>query len=236
MSIRSGWLATAAVLGFAASAVTAGLAQTAHPLPPLAGAEAPRVVPALGDDGIYHQAWFMPSFLDLADDAREAEASGKRFAVIFEQRGCVYCTKMHTEVLALKYVNDYVRENFVIVQLDLWGAREVTDFDGTKMPEKKLAESVDVWMPMTYFTFRSDPYRDAFRYTDESVARLRKRLGNDNALVHPIGGIADQTSPEDYLAFLRAVKNTKAIGYSVYDFNTTSSSAWTFLRGGTAAS
>ena len=103
-------------------------------------------------------------------------------------------------------------------------------------PYKRLAESVDVWMPMTYFTFRSDPYRDAFRYTDESVARLRKRLGNDNALVHPIGGIADQTSPEDYLAFLRAVKNTKAIGYSVYDFNTTSSSAWTFLRGGTAAS
>ncbi len=61
--------------------------------------------------------------------------------------------------------------------------------------------------------------------------RLRKRLDNDNALVHPIGGIADLTSPEDYVAFLRAVKSTKSIGYSVYDFNTTSSSAWTFLRG-----
>ena len=98
-------------------------------------------------------------------------------------------------------------------------------------PYKRLAESVDVWMPMTYYTFRSDPYRDPFRYTDESVTRLRKRLDNDNALVHPIGGSRDQTSPEDYVAFLRAVKSTKAIGYSVYDFNTTSSSAWTFLRG-----
>ena len=100
-------------------------------------------------------------------------------------------------------------------------------------PYKKLAESVDVWMPMAYYTFRSEPYRDAFRYTDESVTRLRKRLDNDNALVHPIGGIADLTSPEDYVAFLRAVKSTKSIGYSVYDFNTTSSSAWTFLRGTT---
>jgi len=100
-------------------------------------------------------------------------------------------------------------------------------------PYKKLAESVDVWMPMAYYTFRSEPYRDAFRYTDESVTRLRRRLDNDNALVHPIGGIADLTSPEDYVAFLRAVKSTKSIGYSVYDFNTTSSSAWTFLRGTT---
>jgi hypothetical protein len=100
-------------------------------------------------------------------------------------------------------------------------------------PYKKLADSVDVWMPMAYFTFRSEPYRDAFRYTDESVTRLRKRLDNDSALVHPIGGIADLTTPEDYVAFLRAVKSTKSIGYSVYDFNTTSSSAWTFLRGTT---
>ena len=100
-------------------------------------------------------------------------------------------------------------------------------------PYKKLAESVDVWMPMAYYTFRSEPYRDAFRYTDESVTRLRRRLDNDNALVHPIGGIADLTSTEDYVAFLRAVRSTKSIGYSVYDFNTTSSSAWTFLRGTT---
>jgi hypothetical protein len=35
------------------------------------------------------------------------------------QRGCVYCTRMHTEVLALNYINDYVRENFNIVQLDV---------------------------------------------------------------------------------------------------------------------
>ena len=47
---------------------------------------------------------------------------------------------MHTEVLAERYINDYVRENFRIVQLDLWGSRETTDFDGTKLPEKKLAE------------------------------------------------------------------------------------------------
>lgn len=131
----------ALVVGIAAL-VPAGGAFAADPgaLPPPVGVEEPKVVPIKGDDGLYHQSWFQDSFLDLREDAAEARSQGQRFAVIFEQRGCIYCTKMHTEVLALKYINDYVRTNFRIMQLDLWGAREVTDFDGTKMPEKKLAE------------------------------------------------------------------------------------------------
>ena len=110
------------------------------PLPPASGPAEPRVIARQGDDGLYHQSWFATTFLNLKDDLAEARAKGRRFAVIFEQRGCIYCTKMHTEVLAQRYINDYVREHFMIVQLDLWGAREVTDFDGTKMSEKKLAE------------------------------------------------------------------------------------------------
>ena len=102
------------------------------PLPPPVGPETPRVEPTREEDGLYHQSWFQLSFLNLKDDFAEAKAAGKRFAVIFEQRGCPYCTKLHTEVLAQRYINDYVRENFRIVQLDIWGAREVTDFDGTK--------------------------------------------------------------------------------------------------------
>lgn len=108
-------------------------------LPPAIGPETPRVEPVKGDDGLYHQTWFNNSFLDLREDFEEAKAEGKRFAVVFEQRGCGYCIKMHTDVLARKYINDYVRENYRIVQLNLWGDREVTDFDGTKMTEKELA-------------------------------------------------------------------------------------------------
>src|SRR5690606_37728466 len=98
-------------------------------LPPLVGPAEPKVEPIRGEDGIYHQAWFNQTFMDLKEDHAEAKAEGKRFAVIFEQRGCVYCTKMHTEVLSQRYINDYVRANFRIVQIDIWGSREVTDFD-----------------------------------------------------------------------------------------------------------
>ncbi len=123
-------------------------------LPPASGPSEPRIKPERRDDGIYHQTWFHEGFLDLKEDYGEAEKAGKRFAIIFEQRGCIYCTKMHTDVLAHKYINDYVRENFTIVQLDLWGAREVTDFDGTRMPEKKLAERWGVLFTPTIVFFK----------------------------------------------------------------------------------
>lgn len=143
---------------FVATSLMVGAADAAEPipLPPLSGPTEPMVKPIKGDDGIYHQAWFSTSFLDLREDFAEAKAAGKRFAVIFEQRGCIYCTKMHTEVLAQRYINDYVRANFHIVQLDLWGSREVTDFDGRKQSEKTLAERWSVMFTPTIVFFKDD--------------------------------------------------------------------------------
>jgi hypothetical protein len=140
-------------------ATTLAATAQAQTLPPPVGPETPAVAPKKGDDGIYHQNWFVQSFLDLKDDYAEAEKQGKRFAVVFEQRGCIYCTKMHTEVLAKKYINDYVRENFHILQLDLWGSREVTDFDGQRVPEKRLAEKWGVMFTPT-IVFLKDGLKD----------------------------------------------------------------------------
>ena len=44
--------------------------------------------PEMGDDGLYVQPWFLNSFLVLKDDLAEAESAGKRFAIIWEQKGC----------------------------------------------------------------------------------------------------------------------------------------------------
>ena len=95
--------------------------------------------PILADDGLYRQAWFLDSFLELADDLAQAQAQGKRFVILWEQKGCPYCERLHTDNLALPGINRYVRENFTVLQLDLWGARQVTDFDGEVLTEKALA-------------------------------------------------------------------------------------------------
>lgn len=125
-------------------------------LPPAIGPAEPRVAAVKGEDGLYHQTWFPHSFLDLREDFAEARAAGKRFAVIFEQRGCVYCVKMHKEVLAKRYINDYVDANFRIVQMNLWGDRETTDFDGKTMTEKELAERWGVLFTPTVVFFKED--------------------------------------------------------------------------------
>ena len=102
-------------------------------------------------------------------------------------------------------------------------------------PYRELAPYVDVWTPMVYWTFRTADYRDPFQYTNDSVQRLRGRLHDRHASVHPVGGIADTTTASDYERYLQAVRADKAIGWSVYDYNTTASSAWPRLRAGPGA-
>ena len=40
------------------------------------------------------------TFRDIAEDIAAAKDEGKRLAIIFEQRGCIYCAKMHEVILA----------------------------------------------------------------------------------------------------------------------------------------
>ena len=93
----------------------------------------------IGDDGLHKPEWLRTTFKDMAEDLEEARAEGKRMAIIFEQRGCIYCTKMHEEVFPDPDVKAFIEENFFIVQMNLFGDEEVTDFDGEVLSEKKMA-------------------------------------------------------------------------------------------------
>jgi thioredoxin-related protein len=154
--MRNWFFVLVAFMFVAVAADAARAAEDVPELPPAIGPATPMVKPIKGDDGLFHQSWFSESFLNLREDFAEAQKEGKRFAVVFEQRGCGYCIKMHNEVLALKYINDYVRENFHIVQLNLWGDREVTDFDGTVVKEKGLAQRWGVVFTPWIIFFKDD--------------------------------------------------------------------------------
>ena len=55
---------------------------------------------------------------------------------------------------------------------------------------------------------------------------LREHLDDDEAEVHLVGGLADGTTPADIKGYLRAVRRTGSVGWSLYDYATTSSAAW----------
>jgi len=99
----------------------------------------PAAAVEMGDDGLHKTDWMRDTFKDMAEDLAEANAEGKRLMIIFEQRGCIYCTEMHEQVFPDPKIDALIREHFFVVQMNLFGDVEVTDFDGTALPEKEMA-------------------------------------------------------------------------------------------------
>lgn len=112
----------------------------------------------IGDDGMHKQPFFADTFLDMSEDLADATAEGKDLMVIIEQRGCPYCRELHEVNFARGEIASYANDHFIVVQLDMWGSREVTDFDGEAMEERDLARK---WFanftPTTLFFALDDP-------------------------------------------------------------------------------
>ena len=146
----AGWMRLATLaLAFALVGGTAAAAKDER-LPP----------PEMGDDGLHKQAWFQDTFLDLSEDLEEAHSQNKRLVIIWEQRGCPYCKATHEVNLRIPKIVDYLKDNFFILQLNMWGDREVTDFDGETVPEKALARKYRVLFTPT-FQFFPETLEDA---------------------------------------------------------------------------
>ena len=139
--------------GFLSAIVPAGLS------PLRAATEDEALLPeaVVGDNGLHTQAWFLQSFLELPEDFAEAAAAGKSLAVFFEQRGCPYCREMHDVNLRKPAIVDYIKANYAVIQFDLWGSREVTDFDGEVLEERALARKWQVNFTPTICFFTGKP-------------------------------------------------------------------------------
>ena len=114
------------------------------------------IAATLGDDGLYDDPMFEETFLDLAEDNAQAQSDGKLLMVIVEQNGCPYCREMHEVNFAKEDIRQVISENFFVIQLDLWGSRDVTGFDGGAFAEKDWAAEHMVHFTPTTLFFNSD--------------------------------------------------------------------------------
>lgn len=119
-------------MGAALAALGAGLGAG---LGPMAGRAA-----ELGEDGMHKQPWFTDSFLELGDDLATAAEQGRHLMILFEQNGCPYCRELHQVNFARPEIVEMIKANYDVIQLDMFGSREVLDFDGQALEEKALAE------------------------------------------------------------------------------------------------
>jgi thioredoxin-related protein len=155
--------------------------------------------PVLTEDGLYRQPWFLNSFLELADDLQGAANMGKRFAIMWELRGCPYCRETHLVNLARPEIEDYIKNNFEILQLNIIGSRKATDFDGAEISEKTLAAKYGVRFTPT------------IQFFPESAAGLNEKAPDKREVARAPGYMR----PDDFLALFRFVREK---GYETKSF------------------
>jgi thioredoxin-related protein len=132
-----------------------------------------RAAGTLGEDGLYHQDWFIDSFLDIAEDLAAATAKGKRFAILWGLKGCPYCKKMHDVHFQDAGIVDYIKARFDIIHLNTIGAKEVTDFDGKKLGEKAFGQHYGIrTTPSVQFFPKSAEGLGAREPQQREVARM----------------------------------------------------------------
>lgn len=156
----------------------------------LGGTPAHAADPILTDDGLYKQSWFLESFLELSEDIEDAAKAGKRFAIMWELKGCPYCKETHFVNFARPEISDYIKANFEVLQLNIIGSRIVTDFDGARLSEKDMAAKYGVRFTPTiqFFAERAAGMKDLAPQKRE-VARAPGYL-----------------RPEDFIAMFRYVR------------------------------
>ncbi len=124
-----------------------------------------------GGTGLHTQPWIIDSFLEFSDDLAEAAAEGKDLLVLVEQDGCPYCAELHAVNFERDEIVDYIKEHFVVIQLDLFGARGTVDFDGEEMEERDLVFKWGAQFTPTTIIFSAEK-TDAESYRDAEVFRL----------------------------------------------------------------
>lgn len=117
----------------------------------------PAVGAEIGEDGLHKQDWFAITFRDIAEDIAAAEDQDKRLVLMFEQRGCIYCKEVHEQVLTDPEVRDYIKDNFMVVQYNLYGDEEVIDTDGEELTEKTAARKWGVLFTPTILFMPESP-------------------------------------------------------------------------------
>lgn len=84
--------------------------------------------------------FFDETFGDLQEELATAKEQGKKaILIMFEMEECPFCKRMKAKVLNRDDIQDYYREHFLILSMDVEGDLEITDFQGNATTQKEFA-------------------------------------------------------------------------------------------------
>jgi hypothetical protein len=199
-----------------------------------------RFIDAAHAAGMRVVAWYLPSFANPARDVRRGLAaihfqspSGERFdsfALDIEStvvRGMALRNRRLLELSARlrsavgpKYPLGAITPSPIGMSPYYW----------PDIPYRSLARFYDVFLPMAYSTMRGVSGRKATQaYLSATVAAVRAGTGDPRVPIHLIGGLSRAMGPAETAGFMRAVADSRPLGYSLYSFPTTHRATWTAL-------
>jgi hypothetical protein len=194
-------------------------------------------------NGMRAVGWYLPAYDDITRDLRRTRAialhrtaTGQGFDALgidIEYRAQVDSVAVWNAAVAehVRRVRALVGRRYPIaaivpaplqmeVRPDYWAG----------FPWASLAASSDVFMPMSYWSFRNDcpqnPDHCAYGYTKGNVEKIRALTGKPHVPVHVIGGVADSISTDEVHDFVSAALKAGVYGGSLYDYLSTKPAYW----------
>jgi hypothetical protein len=184
-------------------------------------------------------AWYLPSFLHVRRDLRRALAA-IRFTTLSGGRFDSFALDIEANVVRAIY-----RRNLRALRLSrrirsAVGSRyplgaivpDRRSTDATRpslwpwFPYRGLRPYYDVFLPMSYSTYRGKGRRYVYGYTLDNISYLRFATGDPQLPVHVIGGLASRLGGSESGAVVQAGRDGGALGSSLYKFSLTGSEDW----------
>jgi hypothetical protein len=199
-----------------------------------------RFIDAAHAAGMRVVAWYLPSFANLRRDQRRALAairfqspSGERFdsfaldieatvvrGMALRNRRLLELSARLRSAVGSKYPLGAITPSPVGMSAYYW----------PHIPYRSLARLYDVFLPMAYSTMRGVSGSKATRaYLSATVAAVRSGTGDPRIPIHLIGGLSRAMGPAEIAGFVRAVADSRPLGYSLYSFPTTQAATWAAL-------
>jgi hypothetical protein len=187
-------------------------------------------------DGMRVVAWYLPDLEDVQNDQQRLAAIAglpiDGLAIDIESRKVEDVGERNQRIVALSawlrsQLPGQVLSAIVLPPVVM---EDVNPNYWPDYPWAGLAPYYDVWQPMSYWTNRLPEWRDAYVYSATNIDRVRERIGNPDAVVHTIGGIGDESTPDDIAGMVTAASERGCIGGSLYDYRTTGDDLWAGLQ------
>jgi hypothetical protein len=201
-----------------------------------------RFIDAAHERGMKVVAWYLPGFRDLALDLRRSTAAitfrspegdtFDSFALDIESPEVRSAERRTRRLLRLsRDIRDRVGAAYPLgaivpsprgVELnpDYWPG----------FPYRELNAIYDVFVPMTYFSWRTQGPAGAHGYTSRNIRIIRRETGDRDVPIHVIGGLGSGTSGREAEAFVHALREHGVVGGSLYNFSETEARHWSELR------